>query len=132
MGILEISGSEMVYKGYNYFKGGKVLSFEKIERYRYQGKVKGSEDNVYDVVLNLDKPRTSTCNCPYSKGSMRICKHTIALYFSVYPEEAEDYFDSINAGYDYYDDEENDDYYDDYYRFMIMSLNVMTNWLIFI
>lgn len=115
MGILESSSSESVNRGYYYYKEGRVLSFEKIEKYKYQGKVKGSGDNVYDVVLDLDKPRTSLCNCPFSKGNMRICKHTIALYFSIYPEEAEDYIDSISAGYDCYEDE--DDYYDDYYHF---------------
>ena len=37
----------------------------------------------YNVYLNLEKPRKSTCNCPLANGKRIICKHIVATYFSV-------------------------------------------------
>ena len=34
----------------------------------YQGKVSGSQDNIYDVVIDIDHPRKSTCTCPFAAG----------------------------------------------------------------
>ena len=55
----------------------------------YEGIVEGSGDNSYHVVIDLDHPRRSTCDCPFGEGSRRVCKHKVALYYSVFPEAAD-------------------------------------------
>ncbi len=37
----------------------------------------------------------SHCNCPHANGKRIICKHQVALYFSVFPEEADQYYKEV-------------------------------------
>ncbi|NMB97839.1 MAG: hypothetical protein GYA02_14710 [Clostridiaceae bacterium] len=39
-------------------------------------------------MINIVHPRKSKCNCPHADGRRVICKHMIALYFTVFPKEA--------------------------------------------
>ena len=89
MGLLEIASGNSFWRGYDYYESGKVLSGIRINDQKYQGKVKGSEDNIYDVVLDLKHPKKSTCTCLYAEGTRRVCKHKVALFFSIFPDEAE-------------------------------------------
>ena len=53
----------------------------------YKSNVSGSKK--YEVYLNIEHARKSTCNCPLADGKRIICKHIVATYFKVFPNEAE-------------------------------------------
>ena len=89
MGILECASGASVWKGYDYYKNEKVLWLDEIGEDIFYAEVSGSEDNVYQVELNINHPRKSKCNCPRANGKRVVCKHIVATYFVVCPEEAE-------------------------------------------
>lgn len=89
MGLLDIASGNSFWRGYDYFKEGKVQSRKKVNDNTYVGLVDGSGKEPYEVTINLQHPKKSTCNCPHAEGTRRVCKHKVALYFSVFPEEAE-------------------------------------------
>lgn len=84
------------FRGYDYFKDKKIISFKHKENSIYCGKVKGS-DKVYDVEIDIDHPKkNSYCNCPHAEGRKIICKHMVALYFAIFPEKAEQFMEEID------------------------------------
>ena len=89
MGLLDIASGNSFWRGYDYYKGGKVISCTQTGEYRYEGDVAGSGDNVYAVMIDIEHPKRSTCTCPHAEGTRRVCKHKVALFFSVFPEEAD-------------------------------------------
>lgn len=116
MSILTSASSTSVYRGYEYYDNGYVDTIKQLSKYEYEGYVKGSRKNPYYVKINVNHPRKSYCDCPFANGNTT-CKHMVALYFSIFPNEADDYNEWYNSDYyeeDDYDDE--DDYYDNYYE----------------
>ncbi len=89
MGILEVASGNSIWRGYDYYESGKVISWKQLDHNRYEGKVDGSGKKVYDVQIDLDHPKKSLCTCPHAEGKRRVCKHKVALYFAVFPDEAE-------------------------------------------
>ena len=89
MGLLEIASGNSFWRGYDYFEDGKVISKKKLDDFHYSGTVAGSRKEPYVVTIDLQHPKRSTCNCPHAEGTRRVCKHKVALYFSVFPEEAD-------------------------------------------
>ena len=92
MGILECASSASISRGYDYYRGKKVSCFSEIAAGIYSAKVAGSSNKHYSVELNTNHPRKSKCNCPHADGKRIICKHIVATYFTVLPEEAERYY----------------------------------------
>lgn len=90
MSLLTTASGKSVYRGYEYFTENKVLSCNQIKDFEYEGIVKGTAQNPYSVHLNLKKPKTSTCDCPFANGR-KICKHMVAVFFTAFPDEAENY-----------------------------------------
>lgn len=90
MSILTTASGKSVYRGYEYFLENKVLSCNQLNDSEYEGTVKGTAQNPYSVHLNLKKPKTSTCDCPFANGR-KICKHMVAVFFTAFPDEAENY-----------------------------------------
>lgn len=89
MKIVNLASRESAWRGYEYYKAGNVVSCEAVEEGVYQGKVRGSENAVYSVLINVNRPHNSSCNCPFSKSGTRIvCKHQVALYFAAFPDDA--------------------------------------------
>jgi len=89
MGLLELASGKSFWRGHEYYEAGNVLSCSKLDEYVYKGEVAGSMDMPYEVTIDISHPKKSTCNCPHAEGTRRICKHKVALYFSVFPDEAE-------------------------------------------
>jgi uncharacterized Zn finger protein len=87
MGIINSASSASLWKGIDYYKNNHVLSYKKINNKEYIGKVKGSNNEIYDVYLNLDKPKMSSCNCKFANDRKIICKHILSLYFTLFPNE---------------------------------------------
>ena len=51
----------------------------------YSDQIQGSDSVLYQVHLDLPHPKRSTCTCPFAAGRRVICKHMVALYFTVQP-----------------------------------------------
>lgn len=90
MSIFTSASGKSVYRGYDYFIDDKVSNLVKISDIEYEALVQGSEEKPYKVHLNISKPKTSVCDCPFANGR-RICKHMVAVYFTAFPDEAERY-----------------------------------------
>ena len=92
MGLLECASGVSVWRGYDYYKENKVVSLEEIETNIFTAKVSGNSSEPYSVELHIDHPRKSKCNCPHADGKRIICKHLVAAYFTVLPEEADKFY----------------------------------------
>lgn len=92
MGILECASGASAWKGYCYHKTKNVLSIEEIEKGIFAAKVSGTADEPYSVELHIDHPRKSKCNCPHADGKRIVCKHIVAVYFAIRPNEAERFY----------------------------------------
>lgn len=102
MSLLSLASTTSAWRGYEYFKEKKVIAFEKRSASEIKGAVSGSDNNQYEVLIDIEHPRKSQCNCPHANGKRIICKHMVALYFSAFPKEAKKYYDEILA----YEEEE--------------------------
>ena len=91
MGLLQLCSGNSCSRGYDYYKEKRVLSFSKVDDEEFIGEIKGSGNNIYNVKINIDHPRKSSCNCPFADGTRKICKHMVALYFTCLPKEADKY-----------------------------------------
>ena len=89
MGLIDIASSKSVWRGLDYYKQNKVISYEQNEDGTYDGEVSGSGKNNYHVHLDMVHPRKSTCNCPFADGKKIICKHIVAVSFCIDESEAE-------------------------------------------
>ena len=85
MGLLEMASGRSFHSGLYYYQNGAVLSYENISDALFRGVVRGTKD--YIIVLDIDHPKKSTCNCPYAEGKSIICKHKVALYLALFPDE---------------------------------------------
>ncbi len=102
MGLLELASGASLWRGYEYYKANRVLAWRAVSESAYEGTVQGSGDSRYTVAIDLAHPRKSRCDCPHADGRQLICKHKIALYFTVFPAEAEKYYEAVVA----YEEEE--------------------------
>ncbi|MCD7945387.1 MAG: SWIM zinc finger family protein [Clostridiales bacterium] len=92
MGLLECASGASVWRGYDYFKRGNVKSVEKMEENVFSAAVSGSAVKPYAVELRIDHPRKSKCSCPHANGKRIVCKHMVAVYFTVFPQQAEAFY----------------------------------------
>ena len=98
MSLFTTASGKSVYRGYEYFLENKVLFSNQINDFEYEGTVKGSMQEPYKVHINLKKPKTSTCDCPFANGR-KICKHMVAVFFTAFPDEARKYKEELDAYY---------------------------------
>lgn len=84
MAFYDSASNKSLWRGIDYYKAGKAREFVKSVE-GLHGTVDGSNGEVYDVTINLEHPKKSTCDCPFAEGRKVICKHMIALYFTGVP-----------------------------------------------
>lgn len=78
---------DILSRGRDYFKRGFVSIISESEN-EVVAEVKGSQNNVYKVVLKFDENHNlidSDCSCPY----LRPCKHKAAVLFAINSKEIE-------------------------------------------
>lgn len=131
MGILNQARASVIQRGYEYYKDKKVINFRKESDTVFYGSVKGT--TTYDVKIDINHTVKNTyCNCPFAKDNRKICKHMVALYFTAFPNEAEQYIENIaeqerfNEMYGYLYDEdfeynEDDEEISDYVMYEVVS-----------
>ena len=98
MGMLDVCSHNSYWRGLDYFESKRVKTLKQINQNEYEAEVEGTE--VYFVHLDTNHPKKSTCTCPYAAGKSTICKHKVAVYFSVFPEEAQEAIDERKRYYD--------------------------------
>ena len=95
MGLLDLASAASAWRGYESYKASNVLTKIKLSETEYKGVLQGSDNKRYEVFIDIEHPRKSHCNCPHANGKRIICKHQVALYFSVFPEEADQYYKEV-------------------------------------
>lgn len=103
MSLLTCASNASIWRGYDYYEEKKVLGYEKMDDDRYIGIVEGSDHTLYRTIIDVAHPRKSTCDCPHADGKRIICKHMMALFFTVFPKEAEELY---NEAIKYQEEEE--------------------------
>jgi uncharacterized Zn finger protein len=119
MGIISIASGKSCWRGLDYFKNKNVIQLHKINDNEYESIVKGT--NNYNVYLNIEHPRKSSCNCPLANGKRIICKHIVATYFAVVPNSAKDFEEEQNKL-----QKEYEEYQDELYDKVISYINKMS------
>lgn len=97
MSILDIASAKSIWRGYDYFEQKKVIKVESESKTIIKGLVQGNSQSTYEVIVDLQHPKKSTCTCPHANGTRIICKHKVAVYFSAFPEEAQRLLDETLA-----------------------------------
>jgi uncharacterized Zn finger protein len=87
MGLIDLASSNSLWRGIDYYQSKNVKKIKKINDDEYDSIVSGTEE--YNVHIDINHPRKSTCTCPFADGRRVICKHMVATFFTIYPEEAE-------------------------------------------
>ena len=87
MGLIDLASSNSLWRGIDYYQSKNVKKIKKISDDEYNSIVSGTEE--YNVHIDINHPRKSTCTCPFAAGRRVICKHMVATFFTIYPEEAE-------------------------------------------
>ena len=118
MSILNSASSRSVYRGYDNYKEGNVITHTQLSDFEYEGEVQGTNKTPYHVTINTKHPKSSSCDCPFANGNT-ICKHMVALFFAISPEDLKDYEDWSENDYEDEYEEYDEDYYDDYYEYDI-------------
>lgn len=95
MSILSIASNASAWRGYEYYTGKRVLSWKQTGEHEFTGEVAGSGNEPYHVIIDTEHPKKSICNCPHAEGNRIICKHKVALFFTVFPNEAKSYIAEI-------------------------------------
>lgn len=111
MSILTSASSSSVSRGYDYYKNRKISKIMQLNNHEYEAYVDGSNKSPYYVKIDTEHPKKSYCDCPHANGNIT-CKHMVALYFSLFQDEVEDYEAWLENDYD--EEDEYDDYYDRY------------------
>ncbi len=99
MSIVSLASNNSVSRGYDYYEEKKVLQTEQLTETTYHGFVSGSNGEQYDVTIDIAHPKRSVCNCPHASGRRIICKHMVALFFTIFPKEAEDYMYEVEESW---------------------------------
>jgi len=66
MKSLNLVSNKSFWKGFDYYEANIVLSYKKDDNNCFKGKVEGSDDQIYDIDININHPRKSHCNCPFA------------------------------------------------------------------
>lgn len=90
MEILYMCNATTNIRGYYYYKKGFVKELKQLDENIYSSVVSGTYN--YNVILNLNNLRKCSCSCPHK---VKICKHVMATYYTVFPEEAKQYEEGL-------------------------------------
>lgn len=79
---------EMLKRGEQYKKKGRVLQLTKTGSSQYTAKVEGSMRNFYRVSIRFSGSSVESmgCNCPYAQSG-RMCKHMAAVLYAIEEQE---------------------------------------------
>ena len=108
MGIISLASGNSCWRGLDYYKNKKITELKKINENEYESVVKGT--NNYNVHLDIEHSRKSTCNCPLANGKRIICKHIVATYFTALQREAQEFEEEQTRLQEEYGKEQEEEY----------------------
>ncbi len=108
MEIISLASGNSCWRGLDYYKKKRIIKLNKINENVYESVVKGTGN--YNVHLDIEHPRKSTCDCPLAKGKRIICKHIVATYFAVFPRESKEFEEEQEKLQQEYEKEQNEEY----------------------
>ena len=108
MGIISLASGNSCWRGLYYYKDKKIIELNKINENVYESVVGGTDN--YNVHLDIEHPRKSTCDCPFAKGKRIICKHIVATYFAALPREAREFEEEQEKLQQEYEKEQDEEY----------------------
>ena len=106
MGLINIASGNSTWRGLDYYKENKVSEYKEVSQSEYEGIVIGSNNKSYNVFMDIEHPRKSKCNCPQAKDKRIICKHIVALYFMVFPDEVDKFLKEVEEAEKEYEEYE--------------------------
>lgn len=121
MKIINIASNNSVWRGLDYYKEKKIKKYKKISDYEYEAIALGSDKNNYNVFLDIEHPRKSKCDCPHAKDKRIICKHIVALYFTIFPKEVGIFLKEVEEAQNEYED-----YKEKLYKKTLKHINKMS------
>ncbi|MBR6517869.1 MAG: SWIM zinc finger family protein [Bacilli bacterium] len=123
MEILYMCNATTNIRGYYYYKKGFVKELKKIDENIYSSVVSGTYN--YNVILNLNNLRKCSCSCPYK---VKICKHVMATYYTVFPEEAKQYEEGLKLVIKGYNEhkQRKEEQYNEVYKRALEHVNSLT------
>ena len=74
MKFINLASGKSAWRGYEYYTENRVNYHISCGNSEYRGKVSGN-GKTYDVHINIEHPRSSSCNCPHTEGK-RNCMQT--------------------------------------------------------
>lgn len=95
MGLLECASGTSIWRGYDYYTNNKVQKLECTSGTQFRALVAGNASEPYTVEIDTTHIRKSKCNCPHANGRRIICKHMIAVFFTAFPEQAQEYYQKV-------------------------------------
>lgn len=110
MGLLDIASGSSVWRGLDYYKENKVVNYQKINEFLYRGDVTGSNQQIYNVSIDVEHPKKSVCDCPHAKDKRIICKHKVALYFTAFPDAVDNFLKEVEKAQQEYEEYEEELY----------------------
>ncbi len=108
MGIISLASGNSCWRGLDYYKYKKIIKLNKINENVYESVVEGTDK--YNVHLDIEHPRKSTCDCPLANGKRIICKHIVATYFEALPREAKEFEEEQKRLQQEYEKEQEEEY----------------------
>lgn len=90
MSFYDSASRNSYWRGVDYYESDYVTSLRQIDNETWASEVQGNNNNVYNVEININHPRKSKCTCPFADGRRVVCKHMVATYFKVFPDEAKE------------------------------------------
>ena len=121
MGLIDIASGSSAWRGLDYYNENRVTDYKKLNDYQYEGIVKGSKKSLYNVFMDIEHPRKSKCNCPHAKDRRVICKYIVAMYFTVFPKEADKFLKDAEEA-----EKEYAEYQEELYNKTIKYINSMS------
>lgn len=121
MGLINIASGNSTWRGLDYYKENKVSEYKEVSQSEYEGIVIGSNNKSYNVFMDIEHPRKSKCNCPHAKDKRIICKHIVALYFMVFPDEVDKFLKEVEEA-----EKEYEEYEEKLYNKTIKYINSMS------
>ena len=96
MSLISLASSKSLLRGYEYYKDNRVYCKLHKSDSEIEGRHAGN-GKTYTANIDVEHPRKSKCNCTHAYGKRIVCKHMVALYFSSFPKEAENYYNEVIA-----------------------------------
>lgn len=95
MAFYSSASNKSIWRGVDYFENGRVKTSHKVSPGLFEGAVEGGDGAAYDVLIDLDHPKKSSCTCPFASGRRVVCKHMVALYFASVPGSLDAFHDDV-------------------------------------